>query len=252
LSAAGVIRIGVLTPHAAVGPEEEFPAMAPGRLVTCVVRVSNEGPGRSPPTTPQGLRALTLPPVLDDAAKILARGSLDVVGYSSTTSAYAIGFDAEAVMVSRLSALLSVPVAAACASAVRALQVLGMERVALIGAPWFEAELDELGAAYFRGQGFDVVSSESAGLSRDPDRIDSAAVHEWTSRHVADDAQAVFIGGNGFRSAGAVDRLEEALGRPVLIANQVLLWNLLGNVGATFTVDGHGQLFAHRALPESG
>jgi len=241
-----VIRIGVLTPHVAVGPEEEFPAMTPGRLVTCVVRVSPDGPGPSPPTTPLGLRALTRPPFLDEAAEILATGSLDVVGYASTTSAYAIGFDAEAAMVSRLSALLAVPVAATCASAVRALQVLGMERVALIGAPWFEAELNALGTAYFRGQGFDVVSSESAGLPRDPDRIDPAAVHEWTSRHVADGAQAVFIGGNGFRAAGAVDRLEEALGRPVLTANQVLLWNLLGNVGATFTVDGYGQLFAHR------
>ena len=34
----GAIRIGVLTPHAAIGPEEEFPAMAPGRLVTRVAR----------------------------------------------------------------------------------------------------------------------------------------------------------------------------------------------------------------------
>ena len=146
--------------------------MTPGRLVTCVVRVSPDGPGPSPPTTPLGLRALTRPPFLDEAAEILATGSLDVVGYASTTSAYAIGFDAEAAMVSRLSALLAVPVAATCASAVRALQVLGMERVALIGAPWFEAELNALGTAYFRGQGFDVVSSESAGLPRDPDRID--------------------------------------------------------------------------------
>jgi maleate isomerase len=247
LSAARALRIGVLTPHAAVGPEAEFPAMAPDRLVTCVVRVSTDGPGNSSPTPAQGLRALTLSPVLDDAAEILAAGSIDVVGYASTTSAYAIGFDAEAAMVSRLSALLGVPVAATCAAAVRALHVLGIERVALIGAPWFETELNELGAAYFRGQGFDVVSSESAGLSQAPDRIEPATVHEWTSRHVADDAQAVFIGGNGFRAAGAVQRLEEALGRPVLTSNQVLLWNLLGHVHAAFTVNGYGRLFAQDA-----
>src|SRR5262249_4060772 len=38
-----LIRIGLLTPHAAIGPEEEFPAMAPGSLVTRVVRVSGDG-----------------------------------------------------------------------------------------------------------------------------------------------------------------------------------------------------------------
>jgi len=39
MSRAGLTRIGVLTPHAAVGPEEEFAAMAPGRFLTRVLRV---------------------------------------------------------------------------------------------------------------------------------------------------------------------------------------------------------------------
>jgi maleate isomerase len=245
MSRDGLTRIGVLTPHAAVGPEEEFASMAPGRLLTRVVRVVG-GPGRSPPTRPQELRTLTLPPVLDYAARSLATDSVDVLGYASTTSAYAIGFDAEVAMASRLSALLGVPVSTTCAAAVQALRVLAIERVALVGAPWFEPELNELGAAYFRGQGFDVVSSTSAGLARDPDRIELAAVSDWTTRNAPDEAQAVFIGGNGFRAAGAVERLEDALGRPVLTANQVLLWAVLEQAGATFTVKGYGRLFAHR------
>jgi maleate isomerase len=234
----------------AVGPEKEFPAMAPGRLVTCVSRLAADGPGSGPPTTARGLRALTLAPVLDAAATSLATSSLDAVGYASTTSGYAIGFEAEAALVARLSALLSAPVAATCDSAVRALHALRVERVALIGAPWFEAELNELGAAYFRDQGFDVVSSASAGLPLNPDRIEPAAVYDWTSRHVPDEAEAVFIGGNGFRAAAAVERLERALGRPVLTSNQVLLWNILGQVGAALTVTGYGRLFDHRPRGE--
>jgi maleate isomerase len=127
---------------------------------------------------------------------------------------------------------------------VRALRVLDVERVALIGAPWFEPEFNELGAEYFRSQGFDVVSSTSADLSQDPSRIEPAAVHEWTRRHVGDDAEAVFIGGNGFRAAGAIEGLEAALGRPVLTSNQVLLWSILSQVAATVTVRGFGRLFA--------
>jgi maleate isomerase len=70
-------------------------------------------------------------------------------------------------------------------------------------------------------------------------------VYEWTLRHVPDDADAVFIGGNGFRAAGAIEALEARLERSVLTSNQVLLWNLLSQAGADFQVSGYGRLFTH-------
>jgi maleate isomerase len=240
-----VIRIGVLTPHAALGPEAEFPEMAPGRVVSCVARVPSGGASAvGGPTSSAGLRGLTAAEYLDPAAEQLG-GSIHVIGYASTSSAYAIGFDAEVALLARLSRLVGIPVVATCASAVLALAALGVERIALVDPPWFDAELNELGAAYFRSQGFEVVSSASAGLSQDPREIDADSVFEWTSRHVSDQAEAVFMGGNGFRAAGAIAPLEAAIGCPVLTSNQVLLWNLLASAGATFTIRGYGQLFAH-------
>jgi maleate isomerase len=247
-----VIRVGVLTPHAAIGSEAEFPAMAPGRVITCVARVAVGEAGTdvgANSATPSGLRALTSSPLLDEAAEMLGWGSLDVVVCASTSLAFAIGFDAEAALASRLSALLRIPVLATCASAVLALRTLGVERVALVHPPWFDAELNDLGAAYFQSTGFDVVSSASAALSQDPRRIEAAAVHEWTSRNVSGDAEAVFIGGNGFQAAGAIGALETTLGRPVLTANQVLLWNLFAETGAACEVGGYGRLFMHEPRP---
>ena len=245
--AAAVIRVGILTPHAAVGPEAELPAMAPGRVVLCVARVPATGEvARANPTRPTELRALTAASFLDQAAAMLARGSVDVIGYASTSSGYAMGFDAEVAVASRLSRRHGIPVVATSASAVLALRVLGVKRVALVEPPWFDSELNELGAAYFRNQAFDVVSSTSAELSSDPRQIESAAVYEWASRQVHGDAEAVFIGGNGFRSAGAIAALEATIARPVLTSNQVLLWNLLIHAGARFEVSGYGRLFAHK------
>lgn len=244
-----MIRIGVLTPHAAIGPEAEFPEMAPGRLVTRVARVSTEAADidveQAPPTRSVA-RIWTAPPFLDDAAEQLAADPVDVIGYASTSSGYAIGFDDETAMVARLSARAGVPVVATCVAGVLAIRALGVDRIALIDPPWFDAELNALGAAYFRSQGVEVVASMSADLAQDPGLIEPAAVCEWTSRRVPDDAEAVFIGGNGFRAAGAIDTLEATIGRPVLTSNQVLLWNLLALAGATFQVSGYGQLFAHR------
>lgn len=239
-----VIRVGVLTPHEVAGPEPEFAAMVPGRLATRVARVTGtEDPGGGGPTSPADLAALAAAPFPDRAAQQLLTGPVDVIGYASTTSAYAIGSEAEMAMVSRLSQLTGLAVAATCASAVYALGVLEVERVALVGAPWFDPEWNELGTAYFASQGFDVVSSASAELSQDPRAIEPAAVCEWTSRHVEDAAEAVFIGGNGFRAAGAVQALEAAIERPVLTSNQVLLWQLLAYAGDTFEINGYGRLF---------
>jgi maleate isomerase len=47
------------------------------------------------------------------------------------------------------------------------------------------------------------------------------------------------------RAVGAIAALESELGRPVLTANQVLLWAALRAAGAdSATVEGYGQLFA--------
>jgi maleate isomerase len=227
--------------------------MAPGQLTTEVVRIPAEpaliDAESGAPTSPAELRTLTESLVLDEAAAMLS-DSIDAVGHASMTSAYVVGFDREAEMVSRLSALLAVPVAATCASAVLGLRALAVQRVALIGAPWFATELNDLGAAYFRSQGFDVVSSVSAELSKEPDEIGSADVVAWAARHVGDDAEGVFIGGNGFRTVAAIEPLEASISRPVLTSNQVLLWNLLARVGASFEISGFGQLFGHQ--PEIG
>jgi maleate cis-trans isomerase len=101
-----MICIGVLTPHVAAGPEAELPDMAPGQLITR-----------------------------------LAPGSVDVVGYASTSTGYAIGFDAETAMLERLAQRCAVLVVSGSVSAVNALRVLGVTRVALVHPPWFDDEL---------------------------------------------------------------------------------------------------------------
>jgi len=249
-----VTRIGVLTPHLAPGPEAEFPAMAPGRVMTCVARVPAEGaaPGiGGNPTTPSGLLSLADSSLLDAQAAMFRLGTLDAIVYASTGAAYAIGFDNEEAVVSRLARRAGLPVLATGTSAVRALRVLQVGRVALVHPPWFDPELNDLGADYFRAVGFEVAWSKLAGVSRDPRRVESSAVYEWTVRNVTDDADAVFIGGNGFRAAGAIARLEDALRRPVLTSNQVLLWRVLVATGATFEVSGYGRLFAHITRPDA-
>jgi maleate isomerase len=192
------------------------------------------------------LRALAVPSALDDAAGAFAEGSVDMIGYASTSTGYALGFDAETAMLEQLSQRRALPVTGTSVAAVAALRALDVGRVALAHPPWFDEELNELGAAYFQSQGFEVVSSASADLPNDPERIEPGAVVEWISSRVGEAAEAVFIGGTGFRAVRAIEALEERLGRPVLESNQVLLWSILATVHADCEVGGYGRLFDRR------
>lgn len=61
--------------------------------------------------------------------------------------------------------------------------------------------------------------------------------------NVPPQADAAFIAGNGLRAVGMIDALEESLRRPVLTANQVLLWRALQGVGAAARVTQYGRIF---------
>ena len=242
-----MITVGVLTPHAAAGPESEFAVIAPGDVRTQVSRIQMPAPSRAsraqPPATQDDLRALATPDALDQAASRLPAGSFDALAWASTSSAYAIGYDAESVLVEGLRARLAVPVCSTSGSAVSALRSHGIERISLVHPPWFGAEQNQLGATYFQSQGFEVVDAHLADLPDDPDQIEPAMVVEWVSQHVSDRAEAVILGGNGFRAAGAVQELEDRHGRLVLEANQVLLWSVLRSLGIPVDIHGFGVLF---------
>jgi maleate isomerase len=249
--AGAEVTVGVLTPHAAAGPEVELPEMAPGRLIAVVARIRPHDVGdevaATPPSRAAGLRALARPAAVDTAAARFRQGSVDAVAYASTTTGYALGHRKEATLVRRLRRLCGVPVVASASSAADALRTCGAQRVTLVHPPWFHDEIDQLGAGYFRDLGFDVTLTNATGLPDDPSMVRTRQVVDWVSGHLGDQADAVFIAGNGFRAAQAVEELERRTGRLVLEANQVMLWSILAATRTTWEVAGYGRLF--RTVP---
>jgi maleate isomerase len=245
------VRIGVLVPHADVGPESELAAMAPSGVGIHAARVpfgAMGAGGAMDPTIPLApVRAFAEPPHVDDAAELLAAAPLHAIAYGFTSSAYAIGAEAEAEMIARLEGRTGgIPVVAPCAAAVEGLRSLGTTRLALVDPPWFDHELSELGRRYYSSAGFDVVHSGPCELPSDQARITPDGLHGWVTEHAPADADGVVIGGNGFRAVGVIAALEEDLGRPVVTANQALLWAALRAAGADpASVSGYGRLFAH-------
>lgn len=228
------ITVGVLTPHRAAGADVEFPELAPGLVHVETARVR-------PAFGVEALGAQA--EALDDAASMLSPAA-DVLGIASTSLGYAVGYASETALVERLRDRWDVPVCSTSLSAVAALRRRGVRNISLVHPPWFGQSLNDLGAEYFHSQGFEVVDARLANLPDDPDKIDPAMVVEYVAQHLSPHADAVFLGGNGFRAARAVHALETRTRRLVLEANQVLLWSILRSVGAAAAIAGFGTLLA--------
>jgi maleate isomerase len=251
------VRIGLLVPHADVGPESEMEAMAPPGVCVHAARVPfgaiRSGGGMDPTIALEPVRRFADPPELDDAAELLAAAPLHVIAYGFTSSAYVIGARGEADMVRRLRRRTrGIPIVTPCAAAVEALHALGVRRIAVFDPPWFDADLVALGRAYYEEAGFGVVDAAACQLPSDQAAITPDALHRWIVQHTPADADAIVVGGNGFRAVGTIAALEADLHRPVLTANQVLLWGALRAVGARPRIDRYGRIFAVDAPARHG
>jgi maleate isomerase len=244
----GPILVGVVTPHMAPGPEVELPAMTHGRVIAVLHRTvsspaTSQQQSPTAPPTHAALHASTGPAALGRAAATFTDKTLAAVAHASTTTGYVLGHRGEAALVERLSQRFGVPAVAGCAAAAAALRTNGVGRAQLVHPPWFDDEFDPLGVAYFRDHGIDAVATRATGLPENPARIRPQHVIDWVEEHIEDQAEAVFLAGNGFRTAEAVDELELRTGRLVLAANQAMLWGILAATATRWDITGYGRLF---------
>ncbi|MDX6300309.1 MAG: maleate isomerase, partial [Nocardioidaceae bacterium] len=70
------VKLGILTPHSAPGPEVELPSLSHGRVRTVVVRAGS----------PTELGASTEPAALAEAARTFRSSQVDAVAHASTTT----------------------------------------------------------------------------------------------------------------------------------------------------------------------
>ena len=82
-----------------------------------------------------------------------------------------------------------------------------------------------------------------------PEHIRPQHVIDWVEQHTEDRAEAIFLAGNGFRVAQAVDALEARTGLLVLSANQAMLWGILAATATRWHITGYGRLLEGSTTP---
>lgn len=182
----------------------------------------------------------------DAATDQLTRLNLGAILYTGTSTSYIFGLQKEKQFKDRLeSRSKGIPVVIPAMALAEAAKGLGMQRIALVHPPWFTDQTNELGRAYFRANGFDVVSARPIRPARNSmSELRAEEVYHWIVANTPPQAEAVVQGGGGLRIIGAIEALEESLGRPVITANQATFWKGLKITGARATISGYGRLLA--------
>ncbi|MFD9635943.1 maleate cis-trans isomerase family protein [Streptomyces violascens] len=252
-------RIGVVVPHADVGPEAELQAMAPAsvsihgsRIHFAAMRAGGEMDEKIPHDP---VRAFVEPPFLDQAVELVAASPLHALTLGFTSSSYVLKAQGEEALYERLAPFTrGLPITGTTRAARAAFHALGAHRIALVNPPWFDNTLSGQGADYFREFGFDVVHHGPCGLPSDQKAITPDNLSAWIRTTVASHRpDAVLVAGNGIRAVGTIKPLEEELGFHVITANQVILWHALHLADAAHLaadITDYGHLFTH--TPKDG
>jgi maleate isomerase len=230
-----VARLGVLTPDFDPVPESELWAMAPRGISIHAARVARES-GRG--------AGFVTGRFVEDAVERLVELSPRAILLGYTSSSYALGAHQDEQVRQRLEQRAKgLPLIFTCPAALAALRMLGVRRLTLLHPPWWTDEANTQGRAYWRDAGFEVLECTRLTPERSFSEVAPKELFEFVRARTPRATEAVFIGGNGMRAVGAVRALEAQLGRPVLTANQVLLWEALRRFGHSEAVTHYGSIF---------
>lgn len=243
-------RVGVVTPHADVGPEAEFQAMLVDSRATVHGARVNFSPMHPGGTIDDKIRhdpvlQFVSPNVIDPTVEALSCAPLDAIGLAFTSSSFKMGTQREQELLARLGAQShGISLHTTASASVAAMRHLQIESVAVMAPTWFDDELCDAGTSYFRDQGINVLSTTPSGPPGGPLSITPESTFEAVRLVVESTrAKAVLIAGNGQRAIGAVDRIERELDVVALTANQVLLWACLDGSEIRGRIHGYGRLF---------
>lgn len=181
---------------------------------------------------------------LSDGLNRLAEHDLDAVVWACTSASFIYGWDGAREQVEELSrAAGGLPTSSTSFAFAHAAQALGVQRVA-IGATYPEDVADYF-VRFLQAAGIDVTQVSGRGIitAAEVGTLGREQVLELARSNDHPDAEAVLLPDTALHTAAWLDELEEVLGKPVLTANQVSVWEGLRLAGDTRPRDGLGSLF---------
>jgi len=228
-------RIGLIVLSNDYAVERDFMNMRPGDEVAIfATRIAN-----TPECTVQSLQAMA--PRITAAAELLVpEGRLDAIAYACTSGTVVIGYETirDRIHVARPDVACVTPMTASLA----ALDRFGAQRLAVL-TPYVD-DVNAMIATHLEQEGKEISGFTSFGIEDNEEMaaLTGDAIYRAALKADRADADALFISCTAIRAVDVVDRIEQALGKPVVTANQAMFWQALRVAGCNAKVQGYGEL----------
>ena len=172
----------------------------------------------------------------------------EAVVWACTSGSFVHGWQGAHEQVRTLARTAGMPASSTSFAFVHAVREIGVRRVAI--AATYPDDVTALFVEFLRAGGVEVTAAHSAGI------VTAAQAATWGEPELlalareADtpDAEAVLLPDNALHTASHVPELEKDLGKPVLTANQVTVWEALRLSDRRVNAPALGSLFTREPI----
>ncbi|MFH0174885.1 aspartate/glutamate racemase family protein [Streptomyces cacaoi] len=194
------------------------------------------------------LRQMGAPERLAKGVEQLRLAGAEAIVWACTSGGFVHGREGAQEQVRTLATTAGMPASSTSFAFVHAAQEIGAGRVA-VGATYPD-DVAALFAEFLRAGGVEVTGVHSAGI------VTAAEVGTWGEAEVfalaraadAPDARAILLPDTALHTAALLPALEKELGKPVLTANQVTVWEALRLTDRRVNAPGLGSLFTREPI----
>ncbi|XVQ08641.1 maleate cis-trans isomerase family protein [Spirillospora sp. CA-255316] len=190
--------------------------------------------------------------VLSEGARTLAGMDVRAAVWACTSGSFVFGWDGAAGQVEGVREAAGAPASSTSFAFVNAARHLGLRRVAV--AATYPADVADRFVDFLGRAGIDVVALSCRGIitAAEVGTLGRDEVLDFVAANDHPEAEAVLVPDTALHTVAWLDDLEARLGKPVLTANQVSVWEGLrlaagsgdGAASALRSRTGLGRLFA--------
>ena len=182
---------------------------------------------------------------LNEGADVLREHGADVTMWACTSGSFVFGWKGAQSQAAELAEHFGGPASSTSLGFVSALRALGLRRVAI--AATYPEPVTSCLVGLLDDAGFDVrgVSSEGIFTATEVGTLGEDALLAFVKAGDREDAEVVLVPDTALHTTRSLPALEAAVGKPVLTANQVSVWEALRLAGHDMpSRAGFGTLFA--------
>jgi maleate cis-trans isomerase len=164
--------------------------------------------------------------------------------WACTSGSFVFGWDGARRQVDELAAAAGVPTSSTSLAFVAALRELGIARVSI--AATYPKPVTDCFVGLLTDAGFEVVKAESNDIptAAGAGQVEAGALEQMVRAGDDPHAEAVLVPDTALHTVRELPRLEALLGKPVLSANQVTVWEGLRLIGAPASAGDGSRLLA--------